>query len=371
VRIVDPGSTNGTLVDGVRVFDAELRPGAVVRVGSTLFRTEVGDEPVFVQLSSRSFFGDLVGTSAEMRRVYALMDRVAPTDSTVLITGETGTGKEMVARGIHEASPRAGGPFVTVDCGAIAQNLIESELFGHVRGSFTGATSDRAGLFEEAEGGTLFLDEIGELPLELQPKLLRVLETRTVRRVGGGATRRADVRVLSATNRELSRQVNDGAFREDLYYRLAVVELALPPLRNRAEDIPLLAAHFCERFGAAPDALPANIAQSLTTRSWPGNVRELRNFVERSLSLGWPALRTGSVPPPNASLGGDPIVPSGLPLREARVAWAERFESAYVRALLERTAGNVTRAAELAGVNRRTFQRLMSASGVRAPNEDE
>ncbi|MGD0526361.1 MAG: sigma-54-dependent Fis family transcriptional regulator, partial [Polyangiaceae bacterium] len=221
----DLGSTNGTWVEGVRLRDGDVPPGAIVRVGSSAFRVDVGEEPAFVELSGRSSFGELVGASLEMRRLYAVLERVAATDATVLVEGETGTGKDVLARSLHAASTRAAGPFVAVDCGAIPENLIESELFGHVRGAFTGATSDRKGVFEEAHGGTLFLDEIGEMPLPLQPKLLRAIESRSVRRVGSSAARPVDVRIVAATNRPLARCVNDGSFREDLYYRLAVVSL--------------------------------------------------------------------------------------------------------------------------------------------------
>ncbi len=363
VRVVDSSSKNGTLVDGVRIFDALVGSGSTLTLGTTQIRVEFRPEPAELQISSFDRFGDLVGVSPEMRRVFTLVDRVAKTDATVLLQGETGTGKELVARAIHEASPRAEGPFVVVDCGAMAEALMESELFGHARGAFTGATQDRIGLFEQARGGTLFLDEIGELPASLQPKLLRALEAREVRRVGTNMPRPVDVRVLAATNRDLGRSVNDGTFREDLYYRLAVVEIALPPLRVRRGDIPLLAALFYERF-SGDAGLPSEWIPTLLARSWPGNVRELRNFVERSVSLGLePA--AGSLPraaPPEAV---DALVPTELPLREARAVWAERFEEVYVRALLRRTGGNVTRAAELAGVNRRTLQRMIASLGPR------
>ena len=257
VQIVDAGSTNGTFVEGVRIADAELPPGAVVRVGTTAIRIEAANAPTRVPISSRDHFGELLGASLAMRRVYAMLERVAATDTTVLIHGETGTGKELAARAVHEASRRARGPFVAVDCGAIAESLIESELFGHVRGAFSGAHAERRGLFEEADGGTLFLDEIGELPLSLQPRLLRVLEAREVRRVGANASRPIDVRVLAATNRSLAQSVNDGTFREDLYYRLAVVEVELPPLRARRDDsVDARAALLRARSAAASSRSP-------------------------------------------------------------------------------------------------------------------
>jgi transcriptional regulator with GAF, ATPase, and Fis domain len=370
-RVTDLDSTNGTYVDGVRIYDAELSGAGTILVGETALRMELANEPVRVEISRADRFGDVLGSSLEMRRIYATLERVAPTEATVLLQGETGTGKERVARAIHEASPRADEPFVTVDCGAITFNLIESELFGHVRGAFSGAVNERAGLFEQADGGTLFLDEIGELPLALQPKLLRALETREVRRVGSNAARRVDARVLAATNRHLARGVNEGTFREDLYYRLAVVEIALPPLRARREDIPMLAQHFYQSFSGRHDELPKELVTTMMARAWPGNVRELRNFVERSVSLGWSstaiqAVQTGprgelAIPP-----GLEVLVPSDMPLKEARDVWTNYFERLYVSALLRRTGGNVTRAAELAGVTRRSLQRLMAQQGIRS-----
>jgi transcriptional regulator with GAF, ATPase, and Fis domain len=370
VRIVDCGSTNGTFVDGVEIAEAKLVSGTTVRVGETTLRVTFGAEPIVVQLSMSESFGRLVGASAAMRRVYALLEAVSKTDATVLVQGETGTGKEVVARSIHEASARSAGPFVAVDCGALAESLIESELFGHVKGAFSGAAGERRGLFEEADGGTLFLDEIGELPLSLQPKLLRALETRAVRRVGGNTPRQLDVRVVAATHRPLARAVNEGTFREDLYYRLAVLEVVVPPLRERREDIPLLANHFYADIAGADASLPPEVTSPLMQRGWPGNVRELRNFIDRSTTLGWSATQTAarSAPPLDATTLGpalDALIPQHLPLKEARQLWIDRFESVYVSAILRRAGGNVTRAAEQAGVHRRYLHRLIAEHGVR------
>jgi DNA-binding NtrC family response regulator len=369
VVVKDCGSTNGTYVEGVRLREGDVMPGASIRVGNSVFRIESRDTPSFVLLSDRDSFGELTGASVEMRRVYAVLERVARSEATVLIEGETGTGKDVAARSLHAASPRASGPFVPVDCGAIPENLIESELFGHVRGAFSGAIHDRKGVFEEAHGGTLFLDEIGEMPLSVQSKLLRAIETRSVRRVGGNAERPVDVRIVAATNRSLAACANLGTFREDLYYRLAVVEVKLPPLRMRSDDIPLLAEHFHARF-AGPDArLPEGFIKTLATRSWPGNVRELRNFIERSVSLGFidepvrTARRSSSQAPLSNQL--ESVIPLHLPLKEARQAWTASFETHYVRSMLQKTSGNVTRAAELAGVNRRFLQRLVARLGLR------
>jgi transcriptional regulator with PAS, ATPase and Fis domain len=382
IAIRDCGSTNGTFVEGVNVREGEVQPGAAVRVGRSVFRIESIDGNSVVPISDRDTFGELVGASLEMRKVYAILERIAPTAATLLLSGETGTGKDVAARSLHAASSRAAGPFVPVDCGAIPESLIESELFGHVRGAFSGAVSDRRGVFEEAHGGTLFLDEIGEMPLPVQSKLLRAIETRSIRRVGGNTERAVDVRIVAATNRALAACANQGTFREDLYYRLAVVEVTLPPLRARTEDIPALAAHFYSRFSGKSEPLPDPFLAMLARRSWPGNVRELRNFIERSVSLGSIASPLeGGVPAAGFAAPAAPpstvesLVPLHLPLKDARQAWTESFESVYVRSMLKKTGGNLTRAAELAGVNRRFMQRLLARLGLRASDvasdEDE
>jgi DNA-binding NtrC family response regulator len=365
LRVVDCGSTNGTSVDGIRVRDADVVPGATIRIGTTSLRLEALDETFQVPLSPRARLGGLLGASVPMRQLYAIVERVAPTDATVLIQGETGSGKELVAREFHRASQRAEGPFVAVDCASIAPTVIESELFGHMRGSFSGALADRKGLFEEAHGGTLFLDEVGELPLPLQGKLLRTLETREVRRVGSNTPRPVNVRLLAATNRPLAQAVNEGLFREELYHRLAVVEVSVPPLRARREDIGSLAQYFCERFGMRTPLSP-DVVSSLTNRAWPGNVRELRNYIERYAAL---ATSAESAPPPmvDAEMPAtfEALIQVHIGFKEARDAFLARFEAFYGRSLLRRTGGNVTRAAELADVSRRFFQRLMMRSGLR------
>ncbi|HSO36282.1 MAG TPA: sigma 54-interacting transcriptional regulator, partial [Labilithrix sp.] len=334
IVVRDAGSTNGTTCEGVRIFDAEVPPGALLRIGGTSIRVEVGDEPAFVEVSEHESFGELVGTSFEMRRLYAMLERIATSDTTVLVQGETGTGKDVVARSVHAASKRRSHAFVPLDCGAVPETLFESELFGHVRGAFSGAVADRKGVIEEADGGTLFLDEIGELPLGMQAKLLRAIETRSVRRVGSNVAKPIDVRIVAATNRPLGRAVNEGTFREDLFYRLAVVEVALPPLRARKDDIPMLASHFYRMLGGQGE-LPQAFLAMVSNRSFPGNVRELRNFVERAMLLGTiaPALKRAAVAPPR-NLGD--LAPLHLPLKEARQAWTESFEHVYVRGVLER-----------------------------------
>jgi DNA-binding NtrC family response regulator len=372
-RLSDTGSKNGTFVDGVRVRDADLLGGATVRVGATVLRLEIGAELVRVPLAEQQSFGSLVGGSVEMRRLYAMLERVAKAHVTVLIQGETGTGKELVARELHLHSARAAGPFVAVDCGAIAPNVIESELFGHVRGAFSGAVSDRRGLFEEAHGGTLCLDEIGELPLALQAKLLRALEEREVRRVGSNVARPVDVRVLAATNRPLAQSVNEGSFREDLYYRLAVIELSLAPLRARREDVPMLAQHFYQRFSGEEKPLPAELVTALMTRSWPGNVRELRNYIERCVTLGGKDFGAGGALDTSGSgefVGTTLAVDLGKPLKQAREEALKRFEHVYLETVLRRSSGNVTHAAQFAGVSRRFLQRLIARLGIRGAAVD-
>ena len=365
IVVRDSGSTNGTTCDSVRIFDAEVPAGAVLRIGGTSVRVEVGDEPAFVEVSPNESFGELVGTSVEMRRVYAMLERIAASDTTVLVQGETGTGKDVVARSLHSASKRRDRPFVPLDCGAVPENLFESELFGHVRGAFSGAVADRKGVIEEADGGTLFLDEIGELPLGMQAKFLRAIETRSVRRVGANTARPVDVRIVAATNRPLARAVNEGTFREDLFYRLAVVELVLPPLRNRRDDIPMLASHFHRSLGGQGD-LPQAFLAMVSQRSFPGTVRELRNFVERAMLLGTIAPSAKRSPVSAAPKDLADMAPLHLPLKEARNAWTESFEHVYVKAVLERAHGNVTHAAELAGVSRRFLQRLAARLGIKA-----
>ena len=370
IAIIDCGSTNGTYVEGIRLQEGEVPPGALVRIGASAFRVEDAGGVVSLPLSDRSSFGECVGASLEMRRLYAILERVAPTPSTVLVEGETGTGKDVVARSLHAASPRSAGPFVPIDCGAIPETLIESELFGHVRGAFSGAQGDRRGVFEEAHGGTLFLDEIGELPLRVQPKLLRAIEARAVRRLGSNTERAVDVRIIAATNRSLARCVNEGTFREDLYYRLAVVEVTIPPLRARRDDIATLARHFYAKV--AGGELPADFLTGLAARGWPGNVRELRNYIERTASLG--LTPESHAPPARLALPAallESLIPFDMPLKDARDAWTESFENVYAQVLLRRTGGNVRRAAELAGVNRRFMQRLIARLGLRAADVDD
>jgi transcriptional regulator with GAF, ATPase, and Fis domain len=306
-----------------------------------------------------------------MRIVFTLLERAAAVDDTVLVQGETGTGKELVAEALHEEGPRASGPFVVFDCSAVAPSLMESELFGHVRGAFSGALVDREGALEAADGGTLFLDEIGELPIDLQPKLLRALERFEVRRVGSNVPRRVDVRVVAATNRNLAEEVANRRFREDLYYRLAVVSVELPPLRERPDDIPLLVEAFAKQLadrGRAAAPLPDRTLKSFLGNAWPGNVRELKNAVARALSMG--TAHAG----PTSARGGAVVsgrVDLSIPLKEARDALADAFEKAYLEQALSETGGNVSEAARLAGVNRKFIQRAVARFELRAAADDE
>jgi DNA-binding NtrC family response regulator len=371
IRVLDAGSRNGTRIDGTEVRDAYARPDSLLVIGATTLRLRMLTDVVELPLSSRERFGRLLGRSIAMRRVFSVLERAAPTDATVLVEGETGTGKELAAAGLHEESPRASGPFVVFDCSAAAPTLIESALFGHVRGAFTGATSERPGVFEEAHGGTLFLDEVGELPLELQPKLLRVLEAREVRRLGASGAKRVDVRVIAATNRSLLHEVDRGRFREDLYYRLAVITVRLPPLRERPEDIPLLVRHFESGLSARaqpPAPLPESTLAAFSAQSWPGNVRELRNAVDRAIALGSPARgeeRARAAPLPGA-LG----VSLEEPLLDGRQRLLEAYEREYITLALRETGGNVSRAAALAGVGRKFMQQAMKRYGLRDGSED-
>ena len=378
-RIEDLGSTNGTFVNGVRVAHAFLDAGARIRLGGTELEFSPQEETRDLERSERESFGAAVGRSPAMRRVFWAAECYAPTDATVMLAGETGTGKDVLAREIHAHSPRAKKPFLVIDCSALAPELVESELFGHVKGAFTGAAADRPGVFEAADGGTVFLDEIGDLPPSLQPKLLRVLENREVRRVGSNAVRPVDVRIVCATNKRLDEEVNAGRFREDLFYRLSVVLIELPPLRERPEDIPPLVAAFARRLGG-PDAEAAlgDLAAAmpaLRRHAWPGNVRELRNLVERAFySPRRPvdlaaALAAGRLGARGADgPGSGPADPDySLPFKEGKALLLDGYERRYLADLLRRNGGNVSASAREAGIERAYLQRLVRKYGLRPP----
>jgi DNA-binding NtrC family response regulator len=422
--LVDQRSTNGTFINKVRVREAFLKPGSIVSVGQSQLRFNAREEEVQIVPSRNTQCGGLIGSNTRMREIYSIIEKIAPTATTVVIDGETGTGKEVVAQAIHSLSPRSKNDLVVFDCGAVPPNLIESELFGHEKGSFTGAMMTRQGLFEQADGGTLFLDELGELPIDLQPKLLRALEQREVRRVGSTKASKVDVRIIAATNRNLEDEVKAGRFRQDLFYRLSVVRLHLPSLSQRADDIPLLVAHFFEHgsynkdgkggqrvHAIAPDAMAA-----LQTYPWPGNVRELVNVIERAVSFcssgqleladlpdyvrnakasqaqirrestaGGPRRATTHG---NAGItGGNPVVPmnpnaptptppeelmaEGVTFKDAKERWVAAFERDYILQLLRRNSGNISHAARAADIDRKYFRKLMKKYDIEAAGIDD
>jgi transcriptional regulator with GAF, ATPase, and Fis domain len=381
----DLGSTNGTFCGDLRIREVWIKPGSAIRVGQSQLRFEPVQGTVDIDLSSDDRFHELIGKSVRMREIFATLAKVGPTELTVLIRGETGTGKELVARAIHRASRRASGPLVVQDCSAIPKELIESTLFGHERGAFTGATDRHRGSFEQADGGTIFLDELGELDLSLQPKLLRVLENREIKRVGGDRTMPVNVRVVAATNRDLRQMVNEGTFREDLYYRLSVVAIDLPPLRQRPEDVALLTEHFLADVSARRwpgEGRKLTVTPEATARlasyPWPGNIRELKNTVERAASLadgtelGVRDLMPSSQKTPPLPLPGgnaEQFVEDGLPFKEAKQRVLDAFEAAYLKALLDKNAGNITRSANAAGLTRYHLRELAKRFGIRDTGE--
>jgi len=374
----DLKSTNGTFLDGAEVKEAYLRAGSVVGVGATELKFTPFEERIEILPSEKEALGEMVGKSPAMREIFGLIERIAPTDATVLIEGETGTGKDMIARTLHQLSPRAEKPFIVVDCGAVAGTLIESELFGHEKGAFTGAVSARQGAFELASGGTVFLDELGELSLDLQPKLLRVLEQRELRRVGGTKTVKVDLRVIAATRKDLRSEVEKGKFREDLYFRLNVVPITAPALRERREDIPMLIDHMLGKLAPHPDnaaQLSESTRAALMAHDWPGNVRELRNVLERALALG---TDPGMLVSP---LGSETVTTSvhhaamefepHLSFRETKEKWNELFERRYLSWLIKRADGNISKAARDADMDRKYLHKLLRKYGITAQGSDD
>ena len=410
-RLRDLNSRNGVYVGDLRIREVFLRPGTIFRLGHTSIQFQPMQDVVEIELSKRDRFDAIIGGSAVMRQIFAQLEKVAPSDLTVLITGETGTGKEMVARAVHNTSTRKTKPFVVLDCGSIPKELIESTLFGHEKGSFTGAIGQHLGCFEQATGGTIFLDEIGELDVTLQPKLLRVLEQREIKRVGGDRTVKVDVRVLAATNRDLRDEVNRGHFREDLYFRLSVVHVELPPMRERKDDIAGLANHFLRDIAGRrgmqmsfhPDAMAA-----MQTHYWPGNVREMRNVVERAAALSdgpsitradllfgrelgpsisashdlakaglagaqrAVAAEAGVDLPPGSgpAIFDAALLKPGLGFKQAKQTVVDAFEAAYLEALLTRNAGNITRSANEAGLTRYHLRELLKRHGVKGGEQE-
>ncbi len=427
----DLESTNGTFVNQVRVKEIYLSPGLEFQVGKAKVIFEHLNDTMTVTPSNRSRFGRLIGGDVKMREIFTIIEKISKTDTTVIVEGETGTGKDVLAQTIHETSRRKSKPFVVVDCSAIPEHLIESELFGHEKGSFTGAIMARKGLFEQADGGTIFLDELGELSLELQPKLLRVLESRSVRRVGGHQSTKIDVRVIAATNRKLEEEVKNGQFREDLFYRLSVVRIFLPPLRERVSDLKLLIEHFLANASFNKDlsgvykltSVSHEALSLMMNHTWPGNVRELLNVIERActfadssvitiqdlpqslqslraravgikpaehidLSLkGAQLLRDVSAPPSVAPIPKEEDTLNEKPLKShffveedtgelersfesfkvAKEKWVGLFEKDYILTALKRTRYNISHAARESGIDRKYFRKLMNKYDIEIP----
>ena len=363
----DLTSTNGTWFEGSRIELARVGAGATVRVGRSSLRIEPEAEPLDVPPSAARRFGELVGDSLAMREVFGVLERVAATDVTVLVLGETGTGKELVARAVHDASARRKKPFVAIDCGALPDGLLDSELFGHVKGAFTGAAAARDGLLVRADGGTVFLDELGRIPASVQARLLRVLEERVVRPLGGDRERAVDVRVVAAARDDLDAEVAAGRFRADLLYRLGVVRVRLPPLRARREDLPALVVELLRRRGCDGGKPTGPGLDRLSAHGWPGNVRELRNVLDRALALTPGARRFDELIvriEPGAGAAEVGGVRTDLPYAEARELVLHDFERRYVASALDRAGGNLTAAARAAGVDRKHLRALARRHGL-------
>ncbi len=365
----DLGSTNGVFVAGHRVREVFLRDGDEIVAGCSTLRYTLAPGETEIPISRATNFGELLGHSGPMRAAFAVLERAAKTDVTVLVMGESGTGKELAARALHDRSPRQHGAYVVFDCGAAAPTLVESLLFGHVRGAFTGATDPRAGVFEEADGGTLVLDELGELPLELQPKLLRALESKSITRLGDNKPRPFDVRFVACTNRNLDEEVRAGRFRQDLFFRVSVISVRLPPLRERREEVPRLVRHFLAKLGRPDAPVAPEVMDVLLSHPWPGNVRELRNFVERLVVLHDldPEVQLALAPSAHAPAEGGSTAapPIDKPFHEAKREWTEQLEKVYLARLLDRHAGNITEVAYAAGLSRMTCYRLIQKHGLR------
>jgi two-component system, NtrC family, nitrogen regulation response regulator GlnG len=367
VHAVDLGSTNGTRLGPDKISEAVVPFDSSLALGKTRLDVVKLVDTQPLPISRRRRFGELIGSSHAMRQVYALLERASAGDVTVLVEGETGTGKELAARAVHENSTRSSRAFQIVDCGAVSPTLIEAELFGHVRGAFTGADRDRQGAFELAHQGTLFFDEIGELPLTLQPKLLRALETRQIRRIGGSSQIPIDVRFVAATNRNLAEEVKAGRFREDLYYRLNVFRVTMPPLREHREDIPLLVKHFLDTLRAPH--LSEEMLERMAQLDWPGNVRELRNAVHRAVVLACGDTPAGLERPRADAPGREEsefsvAIDSTRPFKEIKAEIVATFELDYIRAVLKRTGGNISAAARDSGIDRKHMERLIRKHGI-------
>jgi transcriptional regulator with PAS, ATPase and Fis domain len=365
--IRDLDSTNGTAVNGTRVKEAFLLPGAVIHAGKVkmVFEPVYNSSPLSADEEVHSF-GSLIATSSSMGSIMGVLRKVATAGTTVLLQGETGTGKSALAKAIHEESVRRERPFVVFDCASVPPSLIESELFGAEKGAFTGAHAFRPGACERAQGGTLFVDEIEELPLELQAKLLRALDEREIRRLGGTQAIKLDFQIIAASKQDLAEAVDEGKFRQDLYYRIAVVCIAVPPLRNRKQDIPVLCDHFF-KLGKHRNMfrnLTVDAQQQLMDYSWPGNLRELRNVLERLACLGEENAFVNM--PGKTNLERNYLkFEINRPFKEAKESVIGRFEKEYLEALMERSDGRIAKAARTAGLNRKYFYDLLHKHGFR------
>jgi len=369
----DLGSTNGSYVRGARIREVVLEYGSEVQIGHTVLKYVPDEESVELVPSQTDRLGQLIGSEPRMRQLFSLLEDVSATEATVLLEGETGSGKELFAEEIHRHSPRRKHPMVVFDCASVPRELIESALFGHKKGAFTGAVTDRRGAFEEANGGTLFLDEIGELSIDLQPALLRVLDKRIVRPVGSDVSQKVDVRVVAATNRDLRQEVAARRFREDLYYRLAVVRVAVPPLRDRPVDVPLLIRHYVEQFAPGRSAsISEKDMERLQRYDWPGNVRELRNVVERvvALSRGGALDLSSALPELSTPMPASEISLSlHLPWKDAKARVVDLFEKEYLKGLLDKYNGNLSAAARAAELDRKHLRELLRRHGLRDPGD--
>lgn len=364
-RIKDLGSKNGICIDSLAVTDAYLPPSCKIVLGDTVIRYKQERETRDIEFAKGNRLCDLVGASSQMRHLFALIQRVANTEATILVEGESGTGKELTARALHDLSGRANQPFVILDCSAIPESIIESELFGHLKGAFTGAVTSRQGAVDNASGGTLFLDEIGELPLPLQGRVLRFIEAREIKPVGADRSKKVDVRIVAATNKNLKEEVGKGMFRQDLYYRLAVMKLRLPPLRERPEDIEPLVEHFLEYFSARDGrqyTVPHNFMSPLFSYQFPGNVREMRNMIERACLLSEGVELEVEIPTRTKQvdadlLGFDHLLT--LPYKDAKETLVSSFEERYWQGLLEKCANNISEAARRGGIHRKSLEYLI------------
>ncbi|MBS2012720.1 MAG: sigma 54-interacting transcriptional regulator [Deltaproteobacteria bacterium] len=376
LKVDDLDSTNGTFTNAMRISGAFLRGGETIQIGKTLLLVMLSAPAPGEGVPRAVSFGRVLGTSTKMQRVYQFAKRVAASDIPCTIEGETGTGKEQLAEAIHEASPRAKGPFIVFDCTALPGTLMESALFGHEKGSFTGAAATRRGVFEQADGGTLFIDEIGDLDISLQPKLLRAIQRGETQRVGGTGWFKSNVRILAATRRDLDREVQQGRFRDDLFFRLAVARIELPSLRERGGDVELLARAFWASLGPSAGPFPTEFLTRYRGHTWPGNVRELLNTVVKWQALGemgigeqFPddapesmasaSVRAPAPPPPGDDLV-ERLIRDAVPFSKARQLAALDFERRYVKSILESFGGNVTKAAQASGIGRRYFHMLLA-----------